>query len=114
MTFKPPRPGHLVHYAAIQHFVPDGQDASGQPTGTWQTVSHQYMRRDGLSGRNVEIARQLYAAATHNLYLRYDSNCNRSARIVIGDATYAVGWVDVEGNEWMRATVEESWPGVQP
>ena len=110
MTFKPPLPGELNHLADVQKFVATGKDANGQLTGTWELVTQAYVRRDGISGRIAEIARQLFEAASHNIYLRYNGDINRSCRIVIGDAVYAIGWIDTEGAEWMRCTCEESWP----
>lgn len=114
MTFQMVPIGALNQLASIQRFESSGVDENGQPVGSWVEAAQEYVHVAGLSGRILEIARQLFETASHNVYMRYNVNCTRSSRIVVGETIYAVGWVDVDSVMFMRATCEESWPGNAP
>ena len=86
-----------------------GGFSNGQREGAWAEVSQEYVSLVQLNGRILEIARQLYETATHNILCRYNSVLTRSCRFVIDGQVYSIGWVEMSGLQWMRATVEEAW-----
>lgn len=110
MSFKPVSIGHLSILADVQVFEADGLDDHGQPTGKWVTVFQAWVHRVQLSGRSLEIARQLVELATHNVYCNYDEQITRSCRFVLLGDVYDVGAIDTNGNLQMRCTCTEVWP----
>ncbi len=66
----------------------------GQASKTWSTYATVWAAVDELSGRKLELARQLVATASHKLIIRYHADLTVKDRVVWGDKTLWIGHVE--------------------
>lgn len=103
-------------YASVEEWVITSTGDRGQAVGTWQTLySLIPMSIDSLSGRTLELAKQLVASATHKIGLRYQSGIAPvSTRINFGGRIFAIGYVDTfdERNKYLSLIVTEQEGGL--
>lgn len=64
--------GKLLDLIDVESFVVTSTGTRGEPVGTWQVVNKNVSCQvTTLSGRKLELARELCATATHSLLLRW-------------------------------------------
>ena len=99
----------LRHVCTLQTYTSTGTDGRGQPTGSWGDTAEVRCRIKPLGGRNAEYANQLYAAATHEILMRYRSDVTRTNRLVLGSRIFTIGSVQSvdELDRWLRLMVKE-------
>lgn len=86
--------GRLRHTVVIERHVNTGTGSRGQAVGEWQAAySSVAAEVTPLSGRQLEITRQLVATATHTIRIRYRPGILPGMRVVFRDRTFAVGHV---------------------
>lgn len=76
------RAGELKHSITVQRKVVTGTGDRGQPVYHWATRSQVRANIEELSGRKLELARQLIATATHRVTLRFLSGLAIKDRIL--------------------------------
>lgn len=86
--------GKLRQHADLEHFAKTSTGDRGQPVGSWVVLYYSVpMELVPLSGRQLEIARQLVATATHRANLRYHASVTAGMRLVYQGRHFAIGWV---------------------
>lgn len=67
--------GQLRQYANIESYTKTSSGDRGQPVGTWNVLYASVpMGIVELDGRQLELAKQLVASATHKVTIRYIAN----------------------------------------
>ena len=76
------RSGRLRHTVTIERFVQSGTGTRGQPTGDWTSLYTDVPAEVvPLSGRQLEIARQMCATASHEITIRHHSSVAPQQRV---------------------------------
>jgi SPP1 family predicted phage head-tail adaptor len=85
--------GNLKHLVTISNKVQTGTGDRGQPIYTWQTLGTVPAEIVELSGRKLELARQLVSTATHQVTIRYLAGLETNSQVVFGSRTFNIGYV---------------------
>jgi SPP1 family predicted phage head-tail adaptor len=78
----------------IQAFTQASQDGRGQPTGSWGNLATDptvWASVEPLNVRTSEYAHQLYAQATHRVFIDYRSDVTKAMRLLYGTRYLYVG-----------------------
>ena len=78
----------------LQQFVETGTDSRGKPTGDWEdlaTAPTVWASVEPLNVRPAEYARQLYAEATHRIFIDWRSDVTAAMQLVYGTRTFHIG-----------------------
>ena len=87
--------GRLRHYATVQNPAYGEPDARGQVHESWQTVYGNVPSEIlTMSGRELELAKQIVPQATTKITMRYHSSVTNKSRIVWQGNVYNVEYVD--------------------
>src|SRR4051794_26204140 len=84
------RAGDLRHLVQLQSYTSSTGDR-GQSVKSWSTYATVPAMIEELGGRQLELARQLVATATHRITLRYQSSLTVKDRVVFGSSVYNIG-----------------------
>lgn len=85
--------GELRHPVTIQSKTLGAAGDRGQPSVTWTTEASVRAQIEELSGRKLELARQLVATATHRVVIRYLSSLAVTDRVVFGSRVFNIGHI---------------------
>lgn len=90
------RAGKLRHYVNVEHKVTTGPtDTRGHTVAEWQTLYADVPAEVvTLSGREVELARQITASADHRITIRYHSGITEEMRFALGDRVFNIVWIN--------------------
>jgi SPP1 family predicted phage head-tail adaptor len=89
------RSGKYRHYANIEQAVVSGTGPRGQPVIVWTVfLANTPLAIVPLSGRMLEITRQLVATATHRVELRYLPGIEAGMRVNFEGRYLNIGFVD--------------------
>jgi len=89
------RAGELKHLVSIEHKSITGTGDRGQPVFTWTALASNVPAKiTPLTGRKLEIARQLVPTATHEVMTRYVANVTAHMRINFGGRILNIGNVN--------------------
>jgi SPP1 family predicted phage head-tail adaptor len=81
---------------------PRGSDQLGTPT----TIGTVLAKIESLSGRKLELARQLVSMATHEVTIRYLCGCIPEGQVIFGSRTFNIGAVlDKMENQFEMALI---------
>src|ERR1017187_3647059 len=81
----------LRHPITITLDVATGQGQRGQDVYETTTVASCYAKIEPLSGRRLEIARQILPTSSHEVTIRYVSGVTPNCKIVFGSRTFNIG-----------------------
>lgn len=86
------------------------QPSFGEPVDAWVTVEHTRASIEPMNGRELMLARQVYALATHKVELRYTANAKTTNRIKFGTRTFDINHVGNPGerNRQVVLTCQEA------
>lgn len=85
------RSGRLRHTVTVERFVVSSTGSRGQPVGTWTALYTDVPAEVvPLSGRQLEIARQMCATASHEITIRYHANVAAQQRVSFRGRYYHV------------------------
>lgn len=102
--------GNLRHLVTFERQRDGDSSSAGDRSGsfytTWEDVPVSIRQ---LSMREMELARQHIASATHKIELRYHPNISVRDRIIFGERTFEVGSINNvdERNRWLELIVSE-------
>jgi SPP1 family predicted phage head-tail adaptor len=85
--------GELRHIITITLQTKTGQGDRGQDVYDTTTVGTVPAKIEPLSGRKLELARQLVSTATHEITIRYLSGVVPECQVTYGSRTFNVGAV---------------------
>lgn len=85
--------GLLWHTVTIETKVISATGDRGQPIYTWQTLATVPAQIEELTGRKLELARQLQITATHKVTIRYLSTLSPKDRISYIGRVFNIGYV---------------------
>jgi SPP1 family predicted phage head-tail adaptor len=89
------RAGQYRQFADVEHNVKTTMGDRGQIKPDWQTLySSVPMSIENLSGRQLELARQLIPTATHKVQLRYLSGIAPMMRVAFNGRYFNIESVD--------------------
>lgn len=83
--------GNLRHNIVIQSKQVTGTGDRGQDTITWVNTTTVPAMIEELSGRKLELARQLVATASHKVTIRYLSSLSIKDKVLFGSRTFNIG-----------------------
>lgn len=81
------RAGSLRHSVSIENYT-TARGANGTETQSWSAAETVWASIEQLSGRELMIARQIKADATHRITMRYTSNLTAKSRVVFGSRVF--------------------------
>jgi SPP1 family predicted phage head-tail adaptor len=90
------RAGKLRHSVTIKS-ASASRDEFGGSTDSWSTTEAIYVSIDPLTGRELEVARQVHGEAVCRIGMRYTTNAVITNRIAFGSRTFEI--VDVQNPE---------------
>ena len=80
----------------IQQFTTSSTDNRGQPSGSWgnlSSTSSVWASIEPLNVRTTEYAHQLYAQATHRIFIDYRDDVTRHMRLKYATRIFDIGHV---------------------
>lgn len=90
------RAGQLRHRVSFQQQIGTSRDTHGQPVPEWETQATVWASIDPLSGRELWVAQQTLATATHKIACRWSSSTTAvmtgTNRAVSGGRTFHGEW----------------------
>lgn len=91
------RLGDLRHSLRLERPAEGAPDSYGQPPEGWEPVGEVFAKVEPLSMRELELARQQDARATHRLTIRFHPEVTTRTRFLYGDRVLnVVSVLDVE------------------
>ncbi len=108
--------GELRHRATIEGkpavMTPGATDTRGHPERLWTPRFTRWAKIEPLTGRKLEIARQLVPTATHQVTMRFDADVTVRDRVIFEGRTFYIGDVtDIEERKVrMELTCTEKTP----
>ena len=75
----------------LQRFEASGTTTRGQPAGDWIDVESIWASVQPLTTRTAEAAHQVYAQATHRMFVDYRADVSVAWRMVSGNRVFAIG-----------------------
>lgn len=94
--------GSLRHYVTIEHKVEVAKGQRGDPKGIWTALYEDVPALiEALTGKQLEITRQLVPTATHRVTLRYHAGVTAQMRVAYRGKYLNVEYV-AEGDYRLR------------
>jgi SPP1 family predicted phage head-tail adaptor len=93
--------GVYRHYISITLNSVTSQGDRGQSVFTPTTIGSTFALLEPLSGRKLDLAKQVYAVATHEVRFPYMSGVTPECQVVYGTRTFNIGSVrNEQENNW--------------
>lgn len=84
------RAGLLRHSVNLEAPAQGAQDTHGQPPEGWEPVGETYAQIEPLSGRELEIARQVQARVSHRITIRHLAGVSPRMRVRYGTRIFEI------------------------